>query len=124
MKIESEIDPRAAAAIARYEKQVERMCADHFHTILARLARAGCLFRNNEEKSAHLPLDELLPFNEVTKPFHAYFVNFCIENDIPNVLVVYLQNYKILENFESLKSLMESDSLNAALYRKFNVTPT
>ena len=51
-----------------------------------------------------LTMDQLLVWKEMS-PFHTFFVKFCVEYDIPNVLLLYLENYKLLTDFESLKKL-------------------
>ena len=67
-------------------------------------AEGGGISRGDE--IGKLPMDDLLPFGPRLSPFHIYFVNYCIEEDMPNVLALYLQSYHLLEEFSSLQELV------------------
>eukprot|EP00929_Paragymnodinium_shiwhaense_P079725 TRINITY_DN41557_c0_g2_i1.p1 TRINITY_DN41557_c0_g2~~TRINITY_DN41557_c0_g2_i1.p1 ORF type:complete len:3522 (-),score=604.34 TRINITY_DN41557_c0_g2_i1:457-9738(-) len=94
-----------------------------FPTLLRRLAQCGRLFGEGYQPAAPgegvadnnrdapdakdvgiLPLDRLLPFRDVC-PFHRFFIHFCIDRDLPTVMLLYLQNYKLAATIGDLKAL-------------------
>lgn len=53
---------------------------------------------------ATLALDRLLPSRDVCA-FHRFFIHLCIDRDLPSVMLLYLQNYKLATTMADLKAL-------------------
>ncbi|CAE8723169.1 unnamed protein product [Polarella glacialis] len=51
-----------------------------------------------------LPLDRLLPLGRVS-PFHRFFICFCIDRDLPALLLLYLQRYDLATTMLALEEL-------------------
>lgn len=90
-----------------------------FQALLRRLAQCGRLFdegytSTSEDDSAStdavapaecaLPLDRLLPRRSVC-PFHQFFIHFCIDLDLPSVMLLYMQTYELATTIGDLKAL-------------------
>eukprot|EP00931_Biecheleriopsis_adriatica_P046808 TRINITY_DN26928_c0_g1_i1.p1 TRINITY_DN26928_c0_g1~~TRINITY_DN26928_c0_g1_i1.p1 ORF type:complete len:3379 (-),score=748.43 TRINITY_DN26928_c0_g1_i1:238-10323(-) len=57
-----------------------------------------------EGAAGALPLDRLLPLG-CDSPFHCFFIRFCIEGDLPALLLLYLQRYDLATTMGTLKEL-------------------
>lgn len=92
--------------------------AQSWEALLGRLTSCGKLFGEGQRpevtplatkldedgEGGVLPLDQLLPMAKMS-PFHCFFINFCINNDLPALLLVYLQRYDLATTMSSLKEL-------------------
>lgn len=65
-----------------------------FYNILKRITQAGLLFYNEKNSKKIVNLTSLLPQSNLS-PFHIQFIMYCIENDLPNVLLEYLTFYNL-----------------------------
>lgn len=102
-----------------------RQNTSSFTALLKRLALSERLFERRAQgchddqfhySSEGMSLDNLLPQKRMS-PFHSFFIQFCVQNQLPNLLLVYLQYYKLAttaEDFEALQlsnpSLVKADS--------------
>lgn len=89
-------------------------------TALFKLCQMGLLFPSSSTKfflffcvfqsflklqcREELPLDNLLPIGEVS-PFHKFFIEYCISNELPNVLAQYLDVYNLGKTAQSVQQL-------------------
>eukprot|EP01125_Pyxidicula_operculata_P005766 TRINITY_DN2013_c0_g1_i1.p1 TRINITY_DN2013_c0_g1~~TRINITY_DN2013_c0_g1_i1.p1 ORF type:complete len:2987 (-),score=636.60 TRINITY_DN2013_c0_g1_i1:70-9030(-) len=91
----------------------------YFESIMRLLASTGKLFDTRTNVESELSLDELLPIGQLS-PFHLFFIEYCIKENLHQILATYLDTYQLLLTQKQIHDLHDQTGLGRSAHIGLN----